>query len=77
MKKLLSILLIAALILCMVGCSEFDPDQFKNVTDAKNGITIWVDRETGVNYVYYNGGYGGGLAPRYNADGTLYVSEVE
>ena len=33
-----------------------------------------VDQETGVNYVYYSSH--GGITPRLNADGSLYVSEV-
>ena len=38
---------------------------------------VYVDNETGVNYLICDRGYGGGICPRYNADGTLYVSEVE
>ena len=41
------------------------------------GTEIWVDRETGVNYVFYKSGYSGVLSPRYNADGTLYITEVQ
>lgn len=33
-----------------------------------------VDQETGVNYVYYSSH--GGITPRLNADGSLYVSDV-
>ena len=38
---------------------------------------IYIDQVTGVNYMmmYAYGGYGG-VCPRYNADGTLYISEV-
>lgn len=45
-----------------------------------DGISVYVDPQTGVNYLVYSflrysGGLGG-MCPRYNADGTLYVSEV-
>ena len=38
---------------------------------------IYIDQVTGVNYMmmYAYGGYGG-VCPRYNTDGTLYISEV-
>ena len=38
---------------------------------------IYIDQVTGVNYMmmYAYGGYGG-VCPRYNADGTLYISGV-
>lgn len=42
------------------------------------GITavmeIWVDRETGVNYLYHASGYSGGLTPLLRPDGSLVVT---
>lgn len=35
---------------------------------------ILVDRQTGVNYLYASGGYGGGLTPLLNRDGTPIVT---
>lgn len=35
---------------------------------------IWVDRETGVQYLYHSSGYGGGLTPLLNRDGTPVIS---
>lgn len=42
----------------------------------KDEFKIWVDPETGVEYIIYNG-YGDRLAmtPRLNADGSLCVTE--
>ena len=41
------------------------------------GMTeIWVDRETGVNYLYHAAGYGAGLTPLLNRDGTPVVTTV-
>ena len=35
---------------------------------------IYVDRETGVNYLYLQVGYGGGLTPLLDADGKPVVN---
>lgn len=44
-----------------------------------NSVTVWVDRETGVNYVFVQSGYGGGLSPLLDKDGkpviTPYIKE--
>ena len=37
---------------------------------------IWVDRETGVNYLYHAAGYSGGLTPLLNRDGTPVITSV-
>ena len=37
---------------------------------------IWVDRETGVNYLYHSSGYAGGLTPLLNRDGTPVITTV-
>ena len=37
---------------------------------------IWVDRETGVNYLFHAGGYAGGLTPLLNRDGTPVITTV-
>ena len=38
---------------------------------------IFVDGETGVNYIIYKGVRETSITVRYNADGTVYVSEKE
>lgn len=44
-----------------------------------DAVTVWVDRETGVNYVFMQSGYGGGLSPLLDRDGkpiiTPYIEE--
>ena len=35
---------------------------------------IWVDKETGVNYLYVNGGYGGGLSVLLDRDGKPVIT---
>ena len=39
------------------------------------GTEIWVDRETGVNYVFH--GYAGGLTPLLDKDGKPVVTPIE
>lgn len=36
---------------------------------------IIVDSQTGVNYLFIKSGYGAGITPLYNADGTLLVTK--
>ena len=37
---------------------------------------IWVDKKTGVNYLFHASGYAGGLTPLLNRDGTPVVTTV-
>lgn len=39
-------------------------------------MEIWVDKETGVNYVYHASGYAGGMTPLLDRDGKPVVSPV-
>ncbi len=41
-----------------------------------NYMSIYVDRQTGVNYLYSGAGYGGGLTVLLNRDGTPVVTPV-
>jgi hypothetical protein len=41
-----------------------------------NGIQIWVDKETGVNYVFAFDGYAGGLTVRVDAEGKPVVTPL-
>lgn len=38
--------------------------------------TILVDRETGVHYLYYRSGYGGGLTPLLDREGRPVITTV-
>lgn len=72
MKKKIGILIFALSIICCAGCSENNEPREKNGKD----IRFYVDKETGVNYFIYRGGYAGGMTVRLNADGTPYVSKT-
>ena len=37
---------------------------------------IWVDRLTGVNYVYHQSGYSGGLTPLLDQDGKVVITPM-
>ena len=43
---------------------------------AFNTMEIWVDKETGVNYLYRQSGYSGGLTPLLDRDGKPVVSPI-
>ena len=37
---------------------------------------IWVDRQTGVNYLYHSGGYGGGLCVLVDREGKPIITPI-
>ena len=41
-----------------------------------NVTEIWVDKETGVNYVFHASGYAGGLTPLLDKEGKVVVSPI-
>ena len=46
---------------------------------SQGGLTnteIWVDQETGVNYLFHAAGYAGGLTPLLDRDGKPVVTSV-
>ena len=43
---------------------------------SKPATYILVDKETGVNYLYASGSYGGGITPLLNRDGTPVITPV-
>ena len=54
-------------------------DRFKKVYNQGlvKGIEIWVDTETGVNYMAYINGYAGGLSPLLDREGKPIITPVE
>ncbi len=41
-----------------------------------NTTEIWVDTETGVNYLYHASGYSGGLTPLLDKDGKIVITPI-
>ena len=46
-------------------------------TFSGNGFEIWVDTETGVNYIWRGTGYAGGMTVLLDRDGKPVVTPVE
>lgn len=75
------ILIISSIFLCfvsIVGCTDNDdisllfPETEATVGERDNDtIYIWTDEDTGVQYVIYQFG---GITPRLNSDGSLYIA---
>ena len=57
-----------------------DGQRFVRVYSQGSGLgaltQIWVDKVTGVNYLYLGNGYGGGLTPLLKSDGTPVVTPM-
>ena len=53
-------------------------DRFEKIYSqgTMNVMEIWVDKETGVNYVFHASGYAGGMTPLLDRDGKTVVSPV-
>ena len=69
MKKIFVATIIFILLLILCGCQTTNEKDYD--------IDIWVDTETGVQYIIYHGNnnqYLGGITPRLNSDGTLYIA---
>lgn len=53
-------------------------DRFEKVYSqgSMNVTEIWIDKETGVNYVFHAGGYAGGLTPLLDREGKPVISTI-
>ena len=53
-------------------------DRFEKVyaQGTLNVTEIWVDKETGVNYVFHCGGNAGGLTPLLDREGNIVISPI-
>ena len=54
-------------------------DRFEKVysqSTLRSSTQIWVDKETGVNYIYHTSGYGGGITPLLDKYGKPVVTPV-
>ena len=40
-------------------------------------MEIWVDKDTGINYLYHRSGYTGGMTPLLDKDGKPVVTPLE
>ena len=53
-------------------------DRFEKVYSqgTMNVMEIWVDKETGVNYVFHASGYAGGMTQLLDRDGKPVISPI-
>ena len=53
-------------------------DRFEKVYSqgTMNVMEIWVDRETGVNYVFHTSGNAGGMTPLLDREGKPVISPI-
>ena len=80
MKKLI---LLLAPVLLLTGCDGCDSELIEEETitntyylQDKMQFEFFIDKETCVEYIEYDGSYSGTLTPRLNADGTLKLNEI-
>ena len=84
MKKIKTIIILFVFAIAgfIFGCATTTTQASNNTfeikyenSNADKTIYTTVDTETGVNYIIACSGKGISIIPRYNADGSLYVSE--
>ena len=46
----------------------------KTYSQGLGSMEIWVDTETGVNYLFHQSGYAGGLTPLLDRDGNPVIT---
>lgn len=51
--------------------------EIKNAQGVLSTGKIIVDTKTGVNYLFWQEGYAGGLTPLLNRDGTIVVDRID
>ncbi len=70
------LLLLAVYVACAAACTRVDEvrDGEGKVIYFGNGVNIWVDPDTGCNYLVYSEYNKGAMTPRLNPNGTPYCS---
>ena len=53
-------------------------DRFEKIYSqgVSNVMEIWVDRETGIQYLYHSTGYSGGLTPLLDKEGKPLIHDL-
>lgn len=76
-KRSVVFVMLVAVMCSLIGCGAPPESNPQDVQSTGSDIEFWTDAETGVQYVVYDRRSGsggmGGITPRLNADGTLYV----
>ena len=74
-NKIIAIICCAMCILGLVGYIKGQATELSTTENTE--LYVYVDKETGVNYIIFDDVYKGGICPRYNADGSLYIEGVK
>ena len=45
-------------------------------SEGMGSVEIWVDKETGVNYLFKSSGYAGGICPLLDAEGKPVITPI-
>ena len=75
MRKKIICFILTLTIVMLTACGNTE-NKTKYMQDCNSNFKIFVDKETGINYIIFDGVYAGGMTVRLNEDGTPYVSEV-
>lgn len=56
-----------------------DSKRFKTIYSqgTLTNFTVYVDKETGINYLFVKAGYAGGLTPLLDKDGKPVITKIE
>ena len=75
--KNLKLFVAFAIMFCVLVSCKNEPKVDDGVESARGrNVTVYVDPETGVNYLQFTYGmYAGFVTARYNADGSLMVTK--
>ena len=77
MRKKIICFILTLTIVMLTACGNTDAEnKNKYIQDYNSKFKIFVDKETGVNYIIYRSDSKAGMTVRLNEDGTPYVSEV-
>ena len=74
MRKKILLGLIVFAMFNLLGC-EAASDKIPELDSGWDTISEYVDQETGVHYLIFNGDNKGGITVRYKADGTIYTTK--
>ena len=75
MRKKIICFILTLTIVMLTACGNTE-NKTKYMQDYNSEFEIYIDKETGINYIIFNTLYKGGMTVRLNKDGTPYVSEV-
>lgn len=86
MKKIFVTLMMVVTVLSLTACGQqtndesntqiVQEDTVKQVSTgtSSNNVFVYVDPETGVNYLIYHGYRCGGITPRYDSEGNIMIT---